>query len=67
MPRGTPEETFAEALAAMERGDWEGVFACLDPAGVTSARGQAIIESPRQPLPAPGPAMLERSRRHQDR
>jgi hypothetical protein len=35
MPRGTPEETFSEARAAMERGDWEGVFACLDPADVT--------------------------------
>lgn len=30
MARTTPEETFAEARAAMERGDWEGVFACLD-------------------------------------
>jgi hypothetical protein len=30
MTRTTPEETFAEARAAMERGDWEGVFACLD-------------------------------------
>ena len=34
MPRGTPEETFGEARAAMERGDWEGAFACLDPADV---------------------------------
>lgn len=30
MARTTPEETFAEARAAMERGDWEGVFSCLD-------------------------------------
>ena len=30
MARTTPEETFAEARAAMARGDWEGVFACLD-------------------------------------
>jgi hypothetical protein len=30
MSRATPEETFAEARAAMERGDWEGVCACLD-------------------------------------
>ena len=30
MPGATPEETFAEARAAMQRGDWEGVFACLD-------------------------------------
>lgn len=29
MARTTPQETFAEARAAMERGDWEGVFACL--------------------------------------
>jgi hypothetical protein len=34
MARRTPEETFAEARAAMERGDWENVFACLDPADV---------------------------------
>jgi len=31
MSRTTPEEAFAEARAAMERGDWDGVFACLDP------------------------------------
>jgi hypothetical protein len=30
MARTTPEETFAEARAAMARGDWEGVFACLE-------------------------------------
>jgi hypothetical protein len=30
MSRTTPEETFAEAREAMERGDWEGVFACLE-------------------------------------
>ncbi len=30
MPRTTPEEAFAEARGAMERGDWEGVFACID-------------------------------------
>lgn len=30
MARATPEETFAEARGAMERGDWEGVCACLD-------------------------------------
>jgi hypothetical protein len=30
MSRATPEEAFAEARAAMERGDWEGVYACLD-------------------------------------
>lgn len=30
MARATPEETFSEARAAMGRGDWEGVFACLD-------------------------------------
>lgn len=30
MARTTPEETFAEARAAMGRGDWEGVFACLE-------------------------------------
>jgi hypothetical protein len=29
--RTTPEEAFAEARAAMERGDWDGVFACVDP------------------------------------
>jgi hypothetical protein len=34
MSRRTPEETFTEAREAMERGDWEGVFACLDPADV---------------------------------
>jgi GNAT superfamily N-acetyltransferase len=31
MSRATPEEAFTEARAAMERGDWEGVCACLDP------------------------------------
>lgn len=31
MSRTTPEEAFAEARAAMERADWDGVFACLDP------------------------------------
>ncbi|MGH7375050.1 MAG: hypothetical protein ACREJY_12570 [Candidatus Rokuibacteriota bacterium] len=31
MSRTTPEEAFAQARAAMERGDWDGVFACLDP------------------------------------
>jgi hypothetical protein len=31
MARTTPEDAFAEARAAMERGDWEGVFACLEP------------------------------------
>ena len=104
MPRGTPEETFGEARAAMERGDWEGAFACLEPADVAKiakntfarflmaggaaadaflqicgshgisdatiadirARGQAIIQSGRQPGLAPGPAMLEQSRRHQE-
>jgi hypothetical protein len=30
MSRATPEEAFAEARAAMERGDWEGFCACLD-------------------------------------
>lgn len=30
MARATPEEAFAEARAAMERGDWDGVCACLD-------------------------------------
>ncbi len=30
MSRATPEEAFAEARAAMERGDWDGVCACLD-------------------------------------
>ena len=30
MARTTPEETFAEARAAMEGGHWEGVFACLE-------------------------------------
>jgi hypothetical protein len=30
MAGATPEETFSLARAAMERGDWEGVFACLD-------------------------------------
>jgi hypothetical protein len=30
MAGATPEETFSQARAAMERGDWEGVFACLD-------------------------------------
>jgi len=30
MSRATPEEVFAEARAAMERGDWEGVCACMD-------------------------------------
>ena len=30
MSRGTPEEAFAEARAAMERGDWDGFCACLD-------------------------------------
>ena len=104
MPRGTPEETFAEARAAMERGDWEAAFACLDPADVTRiakntfarflmaggaaadaflqicgrhgiseatiadirARGQAILQSGRHPVPAPGPATIEQSRRHQE-
>lgn len=31
MSRTTPEETFAEARGAMERGDWDGFFVCLDP------------------------------------
>lgn len=35
MPRTTPEETFAEARAAIERGDWDGFFACLAPADLT--------------------------------
>jgi len=30
MSRTTPEEAFAEARAAMEQGDWDGFFACLD-------------------------------------
>ena len=37
MPGATPEQTFAEARAAMERGDWDGVFACLDPADLAKA------------------------------
>ena len=103
MSRRTPEETFAEAREAMERGDWEGVFACLDPADIATiaansfarflmasgsaadvflqicarhglseetlrdlrARGHAITESARVPMPPPGPAMLEQSKRHQ--
>jgi hypothetical protein len=103
MARATPEATFTEAREAMERGDWDGVFACLDPADVKRiasnsfarflaaggaaadvltqlcgrhglaearladmrARGRAIVESARQPIPPPGPAMLEQSRRHQ--
>jgi len=31
MSRTTPEGAFAEARAAMERGDWDSFFACLDP------------------------------------
>jgi len=103
MPGATPEATFSEARQAMERGDWEGLFACLDAADVKKvarnlfslfatatganhdafrqicgrygippaaiaeiqARGRAITESARQPIPPPGPAMLEQSRRHQ--
>jgi hypothetical protein len=38
MARTTPDETFAEARAAMERGDWDGVFACLDGGGSVSSR-----------------------------
>jgi hypothetical protein len=34
MSRGTPEEAFAEARAAMERADWDRVFACLAPDNV---------------------------------
>ena len=30
MSRTTPEEAFAEAQAAIERGDWDSFFACLD-------------------------------------
>jgi len=30
MARGTPEEAFAEASAAMARGDWPAFFACID-------------------------------------
>jgi len=30
MSRATPEDAFAEARVAMERGDWEGFCACLD-------------------------------------
>ena len=30
MSRATPEDAFAEARDAMERGDWEGFCACLD-------------------------------------
>jgi hypothetical protein len=30
MPRTTPESTFALAQQAMERGDWEAFFQCLD-------------------------------------
>jgi hypothetical protein len=37
MPGATPEQTFAEARAAMERGDWDGLFACLDPADLAKA------------------------------
>jgi hypothetical protein len=42
MSRGTPEETFAEARGAMERGDWEGVFVCLDPADVARIAGNTF-------------------------
>ena len=34
MARTIPEEAFAEARAAMERGDWDGFFACIDPDNV---------------------------------
>ena len=30
MARGTPQEAFAEASAAMARGDWPAFFACID-------------------------------------
>jgi hypothetical protein len=30
MSRTTPEEAFAEARSAMERGDWDGFFGCVD-------------------------------------
>lgn len=30
MSQTTPEEAFAAAQAAMERGDWDGFFACVD-------------------------------------
>jgi hypothetical protein len=60
MSRRTPEETFAEAREAMEPGDWEGVF-LRD----LRERGHALTESARLPMPPPGPAMLEQSKRHQ--
>jgi len=34
MSMSTPEETFAAAQAAMERGDWDELFACLEPGDV---------------------------------
>lgn len=34
MSRTTPEEAFAEARAAMQRADWDSVFACLAPDNV---------------------------------
>jgi len=34
MPRSTPEQAFAAAQAAIEQGDWDGFFACVDPADV---------------------------------
>ena len=34
MSMSTPEETFAVAHAAIEKGDWDALFACLDPGDV---------------------------------
>lgn len=42
MARSTPQETFAEAQAAMSRGDWEGVFACLDPDDLVTIANNSV-------------------------
>jgi hypothetical protein len=52
MPGATPEETFAEARDAMGRGDWEGVFACLDAGDLVKIANNGIARF----LMATGPA-----------
>jgi hypothetical protein len=73
MSRGTPEETFAEARGAMERGDRaDTLLQICARHGISEGtltdlrgRGRAIVESAQLPRVPPGPAMLERSKRHQ--
>jgi uncharacterized protein YigA (DUF484 family) len=36
MARATPAEAFEEAVAAMRRGDWTALFACIDPPNVVT-------------------------------